>query len=72
LIDWLFYEARVHRIQGSVPSYNRLAPRFVLSFGFKYEGEVREAVKWKDSYHNMQLYGLLEHEWRSWKGRQVQ
>lgn len=69
LVDWLFNEIRVHRINGNIPSYNRLAPRFVLSMGFKYEGDMREAVLWKGKYHNVQIYGLLQKEWQAWKER---
>jgi RimJ/RimL family protein N-acetyltransferase len=69
LLDWLFYNVKVHRVQGNIPIYNKLAPRFVLSMGFKYEGELREAVLWKQQYHAVAIYGLLERDWAAWKGR---
>lgn len=69
LLEWLFYEVGVHRVQGNIPNYNKLAPRFVLSFGFKYEGELRESVLWKGKYHSVMVYGLLEKDWAQWKTR---
>ena len=72
LFDYLFYEVKVHRITGSIPRYNNLAPRFALSVGMRFEGELQEAVLWKGKYHNVQLYGILEGWYRNRKERLTQ
>jgi RimJ/RimL family protein N-acetyltransferase len=69
LLDWLFYEVKVHRITGPIPSYNKLAPRFAFAMGMKFEGELREAVLWHGKYHNVQLYGMLEKDYRDRRDR---
>lgn len=67
LVDWLFYEVKVHRISGPIPDYNKLAPRFATAMGMKFEGEMLEAVLWKGKYHNVQMFGLLERWYRQRK-----
>jgi RimJ/RimL family protein N-acetyltransferase len=65
LFDWLFYEVKVHRISGPIPSYNKLASRFAMVFGMKFEGELQEAVLWKGKYYNVSMFGLLEKWYRT-------
>lgn len=72
LLDYLFYKVGVHRVSGRIPVYNRLAPRFALAMGMKFEGELQEAVLWHGKYHNVQMYGLLERQYRERKERIVQ
>lgn len=72
LLDWLFYEVGVHRVSGYIPVYNRLAPRFALAMGMKFEGEMREVILWKGQYHNVKCFGLLEVDYRLRKGRLLQ
>lgn len=67
LVDWLFYELKVHRISGPIPSYNKLAPRFAVAMGMKFEGEMLESVLWKGKYYNVAMYGLLEKWYRTRK-----
>jgi hypothetical protein len=67
LCDWLFYELKVHRVSGPIPSYNKLAPRFATAMGMKFEGEMQEAVLWKGKYWNVSMYGLLEKWYRQRK-----
>lgn len=69
LLDYLFYDVKVHRITGMIPAYNRLAPRFVTAMGFKFEGEMRESVLWKGTYYNVSVYGMLEKDYRTRRDR---
>lgn len=72
LLDWLFYEKKVHRVQGTIPTYNKLAERFMYAIGMKFEGEMLEAVLWKGKYYNVKLFGMLERHYRSRKDRIIQ
>lgn len=67
--DWLFYDKKVHRCTGPIPSYNKLAPRFAFSMGMKFEGEMREAILWHGKYYNVQLFGILEKDYRERRER---
>jgi len=69
LCDWLYYGIGVHRVTGCIPSYNTLAPRFAASMGMRYEGELQQAVLWKDKYWNVQLFGMLEPWYRARRER---
>lgn len=63
MINYLFDVKKVHRLTGQIPSYNKLAQRFTLAQGFKFEGEMRECVLYKGQYHSVALYGLTKKDW---------
>lgn len=65
VINHLLYKEKVQRISAQIPPYNSLAKRFALAMGFKFEGELRETVLYKGSYHNAALYGLLKKDWEA-------
>lgn len=63
LLDYLFFKREVHRVNGKIPSYNKIATRFALAVGMKYEGEIREGILWKGKYYSINMYGLLKTEY---------
>lgn len=62
ILDWLFKDQGVMRVSGYIPVYNNLAKRFATTMGFKYEGTLRQCVKFHDKYENVDIYGLLPKE----------
>ena len=58
LLEYLFKEVGVHRINGYVPSFNRLAHRWVTFMGLKYEGKLREYLLWSGKYYDVDVYGM--------------
>jgi len=67
--DYLFFQRKVHHVVGVIPSNNQLAIRFATSVGMKFEGEIREDVLYKGKYYNSHIYGILEQEYPSRRGR---
>lgn len=62
-LDYVFYERKVHRVTGFIPTYNRQAIRFALQIGMKFEGEVRENYLWHGEYYATHIYGMLASEY---------
>jgi len=65
LLDFGFNELNFHRIQLSVISYNQAAIKMYESLGFIQEGTYREFICRDGKRFDLQLYGLLNHEWRN-------
>ncbi|MCA1056421.1 GNAT family N-acetyltransferase [Rossellomorea aquimaris] len=65
LMAFAFSELNLHRIQLTVFSYNDPAIRLYESLGFIKEGSFREFLQRDGKRHDMQLYGMLEEEWRN-------
>lgn len=59
VIDWIFKTYSCHRIDAIVPSYNKLARRVATMLRFKFEGMKREAVRYNNRWHDVEIYGLL-------------
>lgn len=60
-----FNDLNLHRLQLTVFSYNERAIRLYKRFGFTHEGTFREFLQRDGQRHDMLLFGLLAHEWRS-------
>lgn len=69
VFDYLFFKRRVHHVVGAIPSHNQYATRHAISIGMKFEGEIREDVLYKGKYYSTHIYGLLEQEYPSRRGR---
>jgi len=69
LLDYLFFDRRIHHAYGIIPSFNQHATRLALAIGMKYEGEIRENFLYKGKYFNHMIYGLLDSEWRVRRNR---
>lgn len=59
---WLFDQLGMKRVTATVKKGNKRSRKFVEGIGFKYEGNVRKAIKNED----MIVYGLLKGEHDKW------
>lgn len=58
LLEYLFKEVGVHRVNGYVPAFNRLAHRWVTYTGLKFEGKLREYLLWNKNYYDVDIFGM--------------
>jgi ribosomal-protein-serine acetyltransferase len=65
LIGYLFGSAGCHRITITAATANTRSRAIPERLGFTHEGVLREAGHNPLGYHDIEVYGLLEHEWRS-------
>lgn len=63
ILDFVFRELNLHRVQLTVFSYNEAAVRLYEKLGFQREGIFREHLERDGQRYDMYLYGLLKHEW---------
>jgi RimJ/RimL family protein N-acetyltransferase len=64
-LTFAFDELNLHRVQATVFSYNVRSIALLEKVGFRREGAFREFLQRDGQRHDMLLYGLLCHEWRS-------
>ncbi len=57
-----FGQMKVHRLWLDVHEDNRPAQRLYESLGFRYEGTLRDVVKFDDQYASMRIYSILATE----------
>lgn len=69
VLKFAFDELNLHRVQLTVFSYNDRAIALYERLGFQREGTYREFLHREGSWHDMYLYGLLNQEWVSARGR---
>ncbi|MBN2470581.1 MAG: GNAT family N-acetyltransferase [Anaerolineae bacterium] len=62
-LRFAFEELNLHRITGTVFSYNTASLRMVEKLGFVREGVFREFLERGGQRHDMILFGLLRPEW---------
>lgn len=62
VLEWLYLEQKINRVTGYIPKFNPLAERFAKIMGFKYEGTMRKAIKFKGEFQDVDIYGLLAKE----------
>ena len=63
LVDHLFHEYGVHRVQSDTAIDNPAEQRALEKAGFTREGVVRHAELRDGRYHDHVLYGILRDEW---------
>lgn len=63
ILEMLFKDKGVNRVTGMIPKFNPPAERFAKLMGFKYEGTMRKSVKYKDEFHDVDIYGLFFREY---------
>ncbi|MDO9173446.1 MAG: GNAT family protein, partial [Actinomycetota bacterium] len=63
LVDHLFREYGVHRVQSDTAMDNPAEQRALEKAGFTREGVVRDAEERDGEYHDHVLYGMLRTEW---------
>jgi hypothetical protein len=64
LVSFVFNRFNVTRITARQPSYCKQAIKFATLLGFKFEGEMRNAIKSYGKHYNVQIHGLLKEEWQ--------
>ena len=62
VLKYAFDELGLHRIEGSVLSYNTFSRKLIKSMGFINEGVLRSKVFKNGMWHDQEYYGLLENE----------
>lgn len=62
-LQFAFHELNLYRVQLSVFDYNKRAMALYEKLGFKQEGRFREFLERDGKRYDMNLYGLLRHEW---------
>ncbi|MGD2177465.1 MAG: GNAT family protein [Anaerolineae bacterium] len=64
-LTFAFDEMNLHRVTGTVFSYNERSIAMVERLGFRREGTFREFLERDGKRHDMLLYGLLRPEWKA-------
>ena len=64
-LDFAFQELNLHRVQATVFRYNQRSVAMCERLGFQQEGVYREFIHRDGKRHDMLLYGLLRHEYRT-------
>lgn len=59
MLEYIFREFRLRRIEVEVPLYARIAMGIVERLGFQKEGRKRKAVRWKGDWFDLNLYSIL-------------
>lgn len=69
LIDYLFTELKLNRVEIRTAPKNRKSLRIPEKLGFEKEGTLREAEKLYGEYVDHVIYSMLEKDWEKWRGR---
>lgn len=64
VIDYGFNDLKLNRIEVRIAVENKKSRALPERFGFKKEGEIRQAEWLYDHYVDHIIYGLLENEWK--------
>ena len=62
VINFLFKEAKIHRITASAISTNKASNRVLIKTGFKLEGTRKEDSRIDGQYYDSNIYGLINPE----------
>lgn len=62
-LEYAFDGVRLRRVEARVDARNIASSELLLRLGFSNEGCLREWARDKDALIDMQLYGLLHHQW---------
>jgi RimJ/RimL family protein N-acetyltransferase len=68
VVDRLFTDLPVHRIQLEVYAFNPRAQHVYERMGFVREGTLRDSLRWEGEYHDTFVMGLLRPDWE--RGRE--
>ncbi|MEO7718916.1 MAG: GNAT family N-acetyltransferase [Capsulimonas sp.] len=63
MLGFGFARIGLHRIEALVVPENASSRRLLATLGFQQEGLLRERGFWKDAFHDLALYSLLDRDW---------
>ena len=63
-LDFAFNDLNLHRLSLGVFSYNEAAIRLYKRLGFVHEGTQREFIYRAGARYDIEMFGMLAHEWR--------
>jgi RimJ/RimL family protein N-acetyltransferase len=63
VVDRVFTDLPVHRIQLEVYAFNGRAQRVYERVGFVAEGVLRDSLRWDGQYHDTVVMGVLRPDW---------
>jgi RimJ/RimL family protein N-acetyltransferase len=69
MLGFGFDDLSMHRVWAQSIEENRASIRVLEKVGMRCEGHTREPYWMKGRWWNMVIYGLLEHEWQTHRGR---
>lgn len=64
LINYLFYQMQLHRVEIRCGKQNIKSSAIPERLGFTKEGIIRDGEFLYDHYHDLYVYGMLSHEWK--------
>lgn len=64
VLDYAFNELNLHKISVEILDFNLSSIHLFESIGFIKEGVMREHYFWSNTYHDVNLYGLLKEDYR--------
>ena len=65
LLDYLFHEAGLHRVEIRCGTGNARSHAIPLRLGFRHEGILREAEWVNDRWLDLEVWSMLEQDWRT-------
>lgn len=69
VVEYAFQERNLHRMMARVMEGNDASARIWEKLGFEHEGTLRESEFMDGEYRDMNVYGVLEDEWRNRGGQ---
>ena len=63
MVDRVFSDLPVHRIQLEVYAFNPRAQHVYESVGFRREGILRDSLRWDDEFHDTIVMSILRPDW---------
>ncbi|WNV85984.1 GNAT family protein [Umezawaea sp. Da 62-37] len=65
LVDWLFEERGVHRVEWQAVSANTASLAVAKRLGMTKEGVLRESYPYRGERHDVEIWSVLAPEWRA-------
>lgn len=68
ILDFLFadtFHFYVNRVEALILPQNQASCALATKLGFQREGVMRGKTYWHDGFHDIAMYGLLNHDWQT-------
>ncbi len=69
VLDFGFQRMRLNRVEALVMPNNTASERVLTKLGFQLEGVLRQYAFFKEEFYDLQMFALLQEEWRSQKAK---